>query len=301
MKRYGDLQIGLAVLVALGLLVFGVLWFKGFQQSNRTYPLTAWFSKASGLDRGDPVEVAGVVQGQVGDIRYEQGRAKLVLEINKDAELYADTRVVIANFGMMGQKFIAIDPGHAATGKLDTRQPLEGEYEPGVGDMMTEVGQSLRATNFLVERVNKFLAAIDSSGGAESIGRTLDHVEAMSGEMSAIAKENRAKLGKAVANFEAASGELRSFLTEKGPALRTTIDNIDRTSARADTMAQHLTMAADDIHRLVARIDADSSTVGALLGERVLYERLLSAAARTDSLLLDFQRNPRKYLKFSVF
>jgi phospholipid/cholesterol/gamma-HCH transport system substrate-binding protein len=301
MKRYGDLQIGITVLLALAVLVFGVLWFKGFSASRETYPLTVYFPQASGLDKGDPVEVAGVVQGKVSDLEYERGRAKLVLDINHHAELYRDATVAIANYGMMGQKFVAIDPGHPDTGPLDISKPLDGEFQPGVGDMMTEVGQSLKATNLLVDRLNRFLAVIDSTGGAHSISRTLENVEAMSGDVSSLAAENRKSLGKAIENFEAASGELRGLLEERGPALRATLANLETTTARADTLSANLASATADLREILERLKSDESSVGALLEDRALYDRLLATVGRTDSLLIDFQRNPRKYLKFSVF
>src|SRR5512141_558060 len=109
MKRYGELQIGITVIIAAILLVFGVLWFQGFTTRKDTFDLTVYFPQVSGLDKGDPVEVAGVVQGKVKEIAYERGRARLVLAIAKKTDLYEDTRVRITNYGMMGQKFVAID------------------------------------------------------------------------------------------------------------------------------------------------------------------------------------------------
>jgi phospholipid/cholesterol/gamma-HCH transport system substrate-binding protein len=167
--------------------------------------------------------------------------------------------------------------------------------------MMTEVGQSLKATNLLVDRLNRFLAVIDSTGGAQSISRTLQNVEAMSGDVSVVAAENRETLGKAIRNFEAASGELRGLLEERGPALRATLANLETTTARADTLSANLAAATADLRNILERLRSDDSSVGALLQDRVLYDRLLSTVGRTDSLLIDFQRNPRKYLKFSVF
>lgn len=301
MKRYGDLSIGITVLLSLGLLIFGVLWFKGFTSSRETWKLVAYFPQSSGLDTGDPVEVAGVVQGKVDALVYEKGRARLELDMNKTAELYADARIAIANYGMMGQKFVAIDPGNPVSGPLDISKPMMGEFQPGVGDMMTEVGQSLAATNLLVDRLNRFLAVIDSTGGAQSISHTIGNLEVITGNVSALTNDNRTKLAASVANFEAASGELKSLLTEKGPTLRRTFDNLERTTIQADTTARELAAMSVELRALVARINSDSSSLGAMLTDRTLYNRLLSAASRTDSLLIDFQRDPRKYLKFSVF
>ncbi len=301
MKRYGDLSIGITVLAALALLIFGVLWFKGFTTSRETWKLMAYFPQSSGLATGDPVEVAGVVQGKVDAIVYEKGRARLEFDMNKSAELYADAHIAISNYGMMGQKFVSIDPGDPNKGPLDTSKPMLGEFQPGVGDMMTEVGQSLAATNLLVERLNKFLAVIDSTGGAQSISQTLGNLESITGNVSALTSDNRDKLAATVSNFETASRELKALLTEKGPTLRRTFDNLEQATLQADSTARDLAAMSVELRALVSRINSDSSSLGALLTDRTLYNRLLSAAGRTDSLLIDFQRDPRRYLKFSVF
>ncbi|TPW12953.1 MAG: mammalian cell entry domain-containing protein [bacterium] len=253
MKRYGDLSIGITVLAALALLIFGVLWFKGFTTNRESWKLTAYFPQSSGLVKGDPVEVAGVVQGKVDEIIYDRGQAKLVLDLNKSAELYADARIAIANYGMMGQKYVAIDPGKPALGPLDTSKPMIGDFQPGVGDMMTEVGQSLAATNLLVDRLNRFLAVIDSTGGASSISHSINNLEVITGNVSALTADNRGKLASTVANFEAASGELRALLSEKGPTLGRTFDNLEQATLQADSTARDLPAALrGDTNRFTA-------------------------------------------------
>jgi phospholipid/cholesterol/gamma-HCH transport system substrate-binding protein len=301
MKRYGELQVGITVLVALVVLVAGVLWFKGFAASQDSYLLSAYFPQASGLDKGDPVEVAGVVQGKVEAILYEAGRAKLELSINKHAELYADARVTIANYGMMGQKFVAIEPGTPERGKLDISRALEGGYETGIGDMLVVVGRAVETMQTLAERINDFMASIDSSGGGTSIGRTVKNVERFSGEMAELASETKESLKTAISNFDAGARELKVLLNDKGPALRGTIDNFARASSRVDTLTAELSSVSRQIHDLVGRLESQDGNLGALLEDRELYERLLSTVAHTDSLLLDVQRHPRRYFKFSVF
>jgi ABC-type transporter Mla subunit MlaD len=79
MKRYSELQVGITVILAIIVLVAGILWFKGFSMDRDMFRLDVFVSQASGLAKGDPVEVAGVVQGKVDEITYEGGRARLML------------------------------------------------------------------------------------------------------------------------------------------------------------------------------------------------------------------------------
>lgn len=301
MKRTGDLQVGVTVLVAVVILVFGVLWFKEFSSSRDTWNLIVYLEQASGLAKGDPVEVAGVVQGRVGELTYEQGRAKLVLTLDESAELYRDTRVAISNFGIMGQKFVAIDPGTPAAGRLERGATLEGHYESGVGDVMVEVGRAIDTMQSLAGRLDHFLAAIDSAGGAPSMVRTMKNVEKFSADLADVSGSTRVQLKRAVANFDSGAAGLRSVLNDKGPQLRGTLDSAARASARLDTLTTELNHLSGEIRGLVDKLNSGQGSVGAAINDRELYDRLLATIARTDSLLIDFKKNPHRYVKFSVF
>lgn len=300
-KRYGELQIGITVLVAVVVLIFGVLWFQGFTARSGTMDLIVYFPQVSGLDKGDPVEVAGVSQGKVKELEYEKGRAKLILALDKDTELYRNARVRVTNFGMMGQKFVAIDPGTPGLPPLDTSKPLIGEYESSIAEMMSGAGRTVAVMETLAVKISTLMSAIDSAGGGEAVGRTLRNMESVSGDLAELSRESKGDIKSAVRNFNASSGELRELLAEKGPTLRGTIDNFSSSSARIDSLSMQLAEISRDLNALVAQAGDTDGNVGAMLNDRELYDRLLRTMARADSLVADVKRNPRRYFKFSIF
>ncbi|THB68528.1 MAG: outer membrane lipid asymmetry maintenance protein MlaD [Desulfovibrio sp.] len=78
-----------------------------------TYSLTASFRSAAGLRPGAEVEIAGVAVGRVADISLDQKRVRAVaiLEIDNDIELYEDAIASIKTSGLIGDKYISLDPG----------------------------------------------------------------------------------------------------------------------------------------------------------------------------------------------
>lgn len=301
MKRYSELAVGLTVILALVILFGGLLWFKGYAIRRDTYDVTIFFPQASGLAKGDPVEVAGVVQGSVAQLTYEKGRARTVVKLSRTAELYGGAQAVIANYGIMGQKFIAIDPGVPARGLLNTAEPLVGRFDPGIGEMMTTAGGSLARTDSLVYRISRMLAQIDSAGGAAIVVRTLRNTEQVTADLKDISGSSKESLKRTLANLDESTRELNTLLKQKGPALRGTLDNLNRASARFDTLTVQLSALSRELHETLEQARSANSTSGALMKDRELYDRLVGTVARTDSLLIDFQKNPRRYLKFSVF
>ncbi len=301
MKKYSELQVGVTVILSLIVLIGGVLWFKGFTVGHDTYTIDVYLPQASGLSKGDGVEVAGVVQGKVDAITYDKGQAHLVLSINNSAEIYSDAVVSVTNFGLMGQKFVSINPGTHGNPVLDGSVPLQGRYEAGPADMMVMAGQSLESVNRLITRIDAFLAVVDSAGGAKTVSRTLNNADRLTADLADVAATTKTDLKASIRNFNEASAGLKSILDDKGPELRTTLDNFNSASARVDSLTAVLTDLSREARTLLDKASSKESSVGALLEDRELYENLLSTVSRTDSLLLDIKRHPRKYFKFSVF
>ncbi len=77
------------------------------------YPVTAKFTSVSGLRQGAIVDIAGVEVGQV--IRIELDKeyynAKVTLLIREDLELPIDTIASVKTRGLIGDKYIELQPG----------------------------------------------------------------------------------------------------------------------------------------------------------------------------------------------
>ncbi|MBF0562343.1 MAG: outer membrane lipid asymmetry maintenance protein MlaD [Alphaproteobacteria bacterium] len=79
------------------------------------YPLKATFSKIGGLQNGSDVRISGIkvgtVTGEVLDSRTYQ--AEIHLSITPEVHLPVDTVASIASDGMLGGKYLRLDPGSA--------------------------------------------------------------------------------------------------------------------------------------------------------------------------------------------
>ena len=79
---------------------------------EKNYRIEAEFDNASGLKVGATVEIAGVRIGKVSEISLgEEDVAKVVLLINRDVEVSADSIASIRTQGLIGDKYIKITQG----------------------------------------------------------------------------------------------------------------------------------------------------------------------------------------------
>jgi virulence factor Mce-like protein len=113
-----------SMLIFVALFVGFTLRSMGVQLPFVTNPyvIHAWFNDAAGLDpsNGPQVSVAGVPEGEVTSVKYEQGRALVTMSLGSDARgrVFRDASVRVRPFN--GANFLEVDvlPGDPATGPL---------------------------------------------------------------------------------------------------------------------------------------------------------------------------------------
>jgi phospholipid/cholesterol/gamma-HCH transport system substrate-binding protein len=115
MRKYSTESI-VGIFVVIGLLCVAYMTVKLGKVSwfgEDSYPLYARFASVSGLRVGSPVEINGIQVGRVEHMSIDTGRqmALVELRVEKGVKVYDDASASIKTSGLIGDKFIKIDPG----------------------------------------------------------------------------------------------------------------------------------------------------------------------------------------------
>lgn len=115
MKKY-TMETVVGIFVVLGLICVGYMTVKLGKLNlwgNDSYSLIAKFSSVSGLRKGNPVNILGIDVGRVERITMDQENQKAVVEIKvkNDIKIYDDAIASIKTEGLIGDKYLSIDPG----------------------------------------------------------------------------------------------------------------------------------------------------------------------------------------------
>ena len=108
-----DFIVGLFILAGLGAIAYlsiqvGGLSYKG----EGGFEVTASFDDIGGLKARAPVSISGVKVGRVAEIRLgDDMRARVVMDLEPGLELPVDSSAAIRTSGVLGDQFIALDPG----------------------------------------------------------------------------------------------------------------------------------------------------------------------------------------------
>jgi phospholipid/cholesterol/gamma-HCH transport system substrate-binding protein len=99
--------IGLATIAYLSIQIGGVTY-----AGRGGLQLYATFDQIGGLKPRAPVAVAGVTVGQVRAIGLDDRlRAKVTIEVDEKLELPVDSSAAIQTQGLLGDQYIALEPG----------------------------------------------------------------------------------------------------------------------------------------------------------------------------------------------
>lgn len=127
--------IGLSVIIALLILVFGINYLKGINMLKASNYYTASYTNVAGLTQSAPVMLNGFKVGIVREIRYEYdnpGHVLVELSLDKELRLPKGTKAVIAT-DMLGTASVQLQMG---TGKdfYNVGERLEGVTSSGLMD-----------------------------------------------------------------------------------------------------------------------------------------------------------------------
>ncbi|WP_417904699.1 outer membrane lipid asymmetry maintenance protein MlaD [Candidatus Tisiphia endosymbiont of Micropterix aruncella] len=102
----------IVILVALGFFVFAYK-IGNSSKVESGYILKANFQNAEGIVQGSSVMLAGIKIGSVTNITLDKTSffALLTISINNDIKLPKDTSVAIVTSGILGSRYISVNPG----------------------------------------------------------------------------------------------------------------------------------------------------------------------------------------------
>jgi phospholipid/cholesterol/gamma-HCH transport system substrate-binding protein len=116
-KKY-KMETTVGIFVVIGLLCLGYITVKLGNLSfinGDTYSLFTRFTSVTGLKSGNSVEMFGIEVGRVGKLSMDQDIQEAVVElkIKKGIEIYGDAIASVKTSGLIGDRYIQIDPGGA--------------------------------------------------------------------------------------------------------------------------------------------------------------------------------------------
>lgn len=333
-ERSIEVKVGILILVSLGILVGFILVMSGLS-FEKTYTVYVDFDNPGGLQSGAPVRMAGVRVGSVKELRFMGGiidprtkrrtlvRTEVSIQqrvrdaIREDASFYVTTQ------GVLGEQFMAIDPGSIEKPVLAEGAVVKGIDPPRLDLFLAKAYELLDTAVTGIRNNRELIADIAQSTATLLKG------------LSGVVTEHRERIDRIVINLESLSKESNALVQDargrvNDPRVSRTLDNIDRIAADVQRdsgpllkdareaaanvnraaaligdpkeqeryrkalheLAELLGRAnatAADAQSVVARIKKGEGTIGALVMDEEVYDDI-------QEMVRDLKHNPWKFL-----
>jgi phospholipid/cholesterol/gamma-HCH transport system substrate-binding protein len=333
-QRSIEVKVGLLILVALGLLG-GFVIVMGGVSFEPTYTVYVDFENPGGLQTGAPVRIAGVKVGRVEEMQFRGGQldqkskqaAPLIRVVAEIEEQYQsairhDARFFVTSQGVLGELYLAIEPGTGEAPILEDGAVVYGVNPPRLDLLLSESYELLHR------------AYVGITKNEKKISETFDGLHRTLKGTGDFFQENDKKLNGIVTNVETLTVEANETVRAArqryvdGPQVTRILNNVERTTqaldrnldpllsdgrtvlARTkkltDTLAsdaqlkryeritqnvgdttERAKLAAADAQALISHVRRGKGTVGALVMDEAVYDDL-------QEMLRDLKHNPWK-------
>ncbi len=297
MNRRTEIQVGLTVLAALVVLLWGVTWLKDFSLHRHLSVWHVLFPQAGGLGPGDEVLVNGIRKGSVATVALAGDHVLVDLSMASDVRPTRDSHIGIRNIGLMGEKVIAMDlrTTGAAYAPADT---IVGLYEEGLPEVLASLGGTTQALDHLAAQLDGVATRLNDSGDLEA---TVKSFRAASEQLEAAVAENRSLLRETLENARAASATAKALTTGREAQFGRTLDAIERSAQNMERLSSRLDSLRAQVQGVAARVDHGDGTLAQLVNDRRLYDEVRASVNSLNVLIADIKQNPKKYVNLRIF
>jgi phospholipid/cholesterol/gamma-HCH transport system substrate-binding protein len=230
-------MVGLFVLVASGLLIATVFVLSGaFAGSAKTYH--AYFPFAGGLEPGASVRYAGGPKvGRVEQLRIDPqnaARIEITFSVKADLPVKSDSKVRIMSLSPLGDNHLEVVPGTPQATLAASGSTLQSEPFVDFNAITARINDIAPKAQELLETMNE---------RATELKVTVDRINDL------INDQNRSNLSATIANT-------RGMLEETRPKLRSTLEHVDKSSAKLEPLLDDLRKTSGQANKTLEHMDA---------------------------------------------
>jgi len=276
------------------------------------YQVAVNIPDVSGLDVGDSIRVAGVYVGKVEEIRLEGRVGRVILSISRDVVFHEDASAQVRTYGLLGDRFVSIDPGSPSLPRLEPGSDIRAARVPESMDMLLDRLSQVAGD---IKRVTESLSnVLGGPEGETALRDILTNTQQLSGELAAIARENQGQIREVTSNLASLTREMDGIVTENREAIRKTLAAMPETAENlrgvtgearlfleenrqglSETFEQlrlastKLNASLENIQSVSERIREGEGSLGKLVQDEALYDEAKNTLVEMRNLIEDLR------------
>lgn len=286
-----EVKIGIAGIIALFLLIYGINYLKGVSLLKPSKYFYVQFEDINGLAKSSPVFADGFKVGIVSNLEYDYVHpGNVVVQIDVDpslripkgstAELQSD---------LLGAVKLNLLLANNPREKVEYGDTIMGNVNAGA---LGKAAAMIPTLEKILPKLDSIMASLNTLLADPSIPTSLHNIESLTASLNNNSRQLErvmrddlpqltGKLNEITDNFSVISNNLKQI------DYAATMNKVDETLA--------------NVQQITEKLERKDNTVGLLLNDPSLYNNLNQTATNAANLLDDLQKHPKRYVHFSVF
>jgi len=252
-------KVGLFVLAGLAILMISILMLGDIHIRPQNL-FRATFITSKALPTNRRLRFFGVEVGSVKSVALDEGRARITMALRKGIPVYKNASVRIRSTGIIGTKFIALDPGRPEPGIPEEDQRLHS------GDTIR--GQDSLSVDELLERVAKSLDEVTGGGKLGSnLNATMENLRHITDSLNAAIGQQKESLMNIVKNFEGFTASAKSVAQHLDDVISSSKDEIK-------SAIHNLKETLDKSNSILSSVQRGEGVIGTLFTDKKASEEV---------------------------
>ena len=317
MKKEKAINVGLLVVLLMAILFWGLNFLKGRNVFSKEKTYYVVYEQINGLEKNTGVYLRGFKVGQVRNIRFlSSAYDRLVVElaIANDVLLPENTVARIFSSDIMGTKSVdLIFPEERTTCYFQANDTLVADMEGSIIDQVrleiapykVHIDNIMETAISTIEQLKLLMDKNTVTSIHESLSNLQNAIIAVqhaAHSANVILSSNSNNLNNILTNVS----DFSQTLSNKSGKINRVIDNLDifadsLSQANVYSLINNAEATTAELQQITSRINNGEGTLGALMQNEQLYNNLENTSAQLNKLLIDVQKNPKRYVSFPIF
>ncbi len=315
MEKKNFIKTGIFVILIILIAIWGIGYLRNKNFFNSGNVFYAEYNDIKGLTKSGVVYLNGFKVGDVSEIKFKDDNSgKIIVEfvVKNDILIPKSSIAEINSLDIMGTRGIRIILGEQNNEFLKSGDTLASKVED---DLSEQVNQQILPLKIKAEEMlSSFDSVLVALKGVfnrrtrqnirqsfEHIQVTLRNLQSVSYSLDTILTGKQKRIQRIIDNAESITSNLAAN-NEQVTLILNNFSDISDSLAKADIAAtlRKVDNAAIDLNLILGKIERGEGSLGLLINDDSLYNKLNEAATDMDELLKDIKENPDRYIHFSA-
>jgi phospholipid/cholesterol/gamma-HCH transport system substrate-binding protein len=307
MKISNETKVGILSITALTLLIVGFNFLKGKDLFNRSDKIYMEFTELGTLAKSNEVKINGYVIGKVYDLNVKDkdlSATVATINLTSDVNIPKDSKGFISS-SLLGTSTVVIEKG-VSTEYLQPGDTLKTRIDSGIlDDVKAQLTPTLGKVRDVLDSLKKTLSGVNSVLNDQTkahLQQTFANLNKATTSLNKIMDEQNGPLAKSLNNVSSITENLKN----NNDSITATISNAKRATEKFANLEiqptiDTLNAAISQLKGVVAKMNSKDGTLGALINDKQLYNKLNDAILSAEILMDDLRAHPKRYVNISVF